>query len=207
MKQLILVRHGEPATEGLVPRHDPPLSALGQRQAHLVGLRLAGEPIDRIVSSPLARAWQTAEPLADALEQAIDTETGVAEVDQDGEAYVSVEAWRAQGGELWDAFLDNPVAALGGDPVAFVERVHAALDEVLAGPGKRIAVFTHGLPINVGLALALTGSTNVTAGSRHGSLARFAPRHSSVTRLAGTTLTDLMLLSFNEATHIPAGGA
>ena len=178
-------------------RSDPPLSALGLRQARMLGGRLAGEPIDRVVSSPLARAHQTAQPLATALGQAIVSETGMAEVDQDGADYVAVEAWRAKGGAQWQAFLDNPVASLGGDHDVFVARVREALGKLLASSGQRIAVFTHGLPINVALAQAVGA----------GSLARFAPRHASITRMAGNSLDDLRMLSFNEATHFPAGGA
>ena len=178
-------------------RSDPPLSALGLRQAKLLGDRLAGEPIDRIVSSPLARAYETAQPLAKALGMAINSEAGIAEVDQDGAEYVAVEAWRAKGGAEWQAFLDNPVASLGGDHDIFVTRVRKALSALFGSSGNRIAVFTHGLPINVALAQAIG----------EGSLARFAPRHASITRMAGNTLDDLRLLSFNEATHFPAGGA
>ncbi|MEL6877168.1 MAG: histidine phosphatase family protein [Pseudomonadota bacterium] len=194
MKQLILIRHGEPEMDGTAARIDPALSELGHAQAEHVGARLSGEPIDRIVSSPLRRAHQTALPLADKLGGEVHHVAGIAEVDQDGADYVSVEAWRAEGSAHWDAFLADPVGSLGGDHDVFTGRVRASLDALLAGPGKRIAVFTHGLPINVALAAALG----------EGSLARFAPRHASVTRMAGSSLSDLRLLSFNEATHLPA---
>lgn len=197
MKQIILVRHGEPDMAGAAARRDPGLSALGVRQARCSAERLAGEPIDAVTASPLRRAWQTAEPLAMALGMDIATSSGMAEVDQDGAEYVSVEAWRREGGANWHAFLANPVDALGGDHAHFVGRVRDALADVFAMPGTRIALFTHGLPINVALAQAIG----------EGSLARFAPRHASITRMAGTGLADLKLLSFNEATHIPAGGA
>ncbi|MGB7405708.1 MAG: histidine phosphatase family protein [Pacificimonas sp.] len=196
MKQLILVRHGEPDVVGTEGRRDPPLSAKGHRQAGFVGERLKAEAIDRIVSSPLTRAFQTAEPLAAAKAMQIVEDPGVAEVDQDGADYVSVEALRREGGARWQAFLDDPVAALGGDRAGFVEGVRTALGQLLAGPGQRIAIFTHGLPINVALTVALG----------HDDLIRFAPRHTSVTRMAGSSLDDLKLLSFNEATHLPAGG-
>lgn len=54
---LYMIRHGEPdyATDSLTER--------GMRQAEAVGHRLASAGINRIFSSPLGRARQTAEPL------------------------------------------------------------------------------------------------------------------------------------------------
>ena len=75
--RLLLVRHGRP-DEGHADRpHDPPLHADGQRQARAVATLLAHEGVTRIVSSPLLRARETAEPLAEQLGLAIDTIDGV----------------------------------------------------------------------------------------------------------------------------------
>ena len=62
--KIVLVRHGRP-DEGHAERpHDPPLAEEGWRQARAAAALLAGEGITRIVTSPLLRARQTAEPLA-----------------------------------------------------------------------------------------------------------------------------------------------
>ena len=53
---LILVRHGLPERDD--HSHDQPLSAVGRRQAEATAAFLAGERIDHIVASPLARAQQ-----------------------------------------------------------------------------------------------------------------------------------------------------
>lgn len=53
---LYIIRHGEPGENGA-------LTELGLKQARAVGERLAESGIDRICSSPLLRARQTAEPL------------------------------------------------------------------------------------------------------------------------------------------------
>jgi broad specificity phosphatase PhoE len=67
--QVILVRHGEQ----YVPDYrsgpvgdtfDPPLSERGERQAELVGLRFSTQRIDRVYSSPLRRALETARQVA-----------------------------------------------------------------------------------------------------------------------------------------------
>lgn len=65
--RLLLVRHGE--TEWNIIRRyqgqqDSPLTAIGRRQAELLGERLKDEPIDLMVSSDLGRAWDTAKILA-----------------------------------------------------------------------------------------------------------------------------------------------
>ncbi len=193
MKQLILVRHGEPETHGTEPRHDPPLNETGRWQADRVGTRLAEEPVDRIVSSPLRRAFQSAEPLARMTRLGIAMDDDLAEVDSNGTHYVAVEALQRAGGKRWQHFLADPVGALGGDRAQFIAKVRAGLERILAGEGQRIVLFTHGLPINVAMSAALG----------EGSLARFPPRHVSITRFAGTSLSDWRLLSFNEATHLP----
>lgn len=63
---LYLVRHGEQqdAEHGLP---DGPLSPRGQRQAALVADRLSGVPLTSVWHSPLQRAAQTAEVLAERL--------------------------------------------------------------------------------------------------------------------------------------------
>lgn len=69
--EILLVRHGEsaPAAEGrafpLVDGHgDPPLAPEGEREAELVGDRLAIEQVDAIYVTTLRRTHQTAAPLA-----------------------------------------------------------------------------------------------------------------------------------------------
>ena len=71
--RIYIVRHGETAwnkDEVFRGRKDVPLNERGRGQAERVGLYFRKMPIDRIVSSPLARAVETA--------KAISTTTGVA---------------------------------------------------------------------------------------------------------------------------------
>ncbi len=63
MKRLVLVRHGATAwnERGLcLGRRDEPLSGAGRRQAERLRDALEGERFDRVYSSPLARAVETA---------------------------------------------------------------------------------------------------------------------------------------------------
>jgi len=65
--RLILVRHGVTLNNQqarYTGQSDVPLCALGERQAAMVGKRLAEEPLDVIVTSDLQRARATAEAIA-----------------------------------------------------------------------------------------------------------------------------------------------
>ncbi|WP_051571283.1 histidine phosphatase family protein [Cryptosporangium arvum] len=66
-RRVIIARHGETtwSAEGKFTGHlDPPLSALGHRQALALSRALRPEPLTTIVSSPLVRAVQTAREVA-----------------------------------------------------------------------------------------------------------------------------------------------
>ena len=65
--RIVVVRHGETEWNlaGRIQGHtDSPLTAAGRAQADAIGERLARESFDRLVSSDLGRAWQTALAIA-----------------------------------------------------------------------------------------------------------------------------------------------
>ena len=192
--KIVLVRHGRP-DEGHAERpHDPPLADDGRRQAHAVADALAGEGIDRIVTSPLLRARQTAEPLAARLGLVAEVVDGWAEADRHLARYRSVETLKAQGAEEWQRFLADPVRYLGGDTVSFRGAVLGALGAlVAAGPrNARVAVFCHGLPINVVLSHAL-GLERIV---------HFPPAYGSITRLRARSVGTIGIVSVNETGHL-----
>ena len=96
------------------------------------------------------------------------------------------------GGAAWESFLRDPVGTLGGDEKAFRQAVTNAMRGLTQRGLKRVAVATHGFPINVMLSELLTmdGLTN------------FTPHHGSVTRLHADEAGHLRVLSINEMTHI-----
>lgn len=81
MKRVFLLRHGlagdRSAWSG--PDEARPLDEAGRRQAEALADLLAGEPIDRIVSSPSLRCVQTVEPLAAATGLPIETDGALEE--------------------------------------------------------------------------------------------------------------------------------
>ena len=191
--RLILVRHGRPDEEDAVSPHDPPLNAEGRRQARSVADWLAAEGVTRIVASPLRRARQTAEPLAERLGMPIDTIDGWAEADRATMRYRSTETLRAEGGEAWDRFLADPIGYLGAEPEEFRAGVIAALEATAprADRGVRVVVFTHGLPINITLSHAL-GLGRIT---------HFHPGYGSITRLRRRDDGGFGVVSVNESGH------
>ncbi|MBK8323692.1 MAG: histidine phosphatase family protein [Betaproteobacteria bacterium] len=65
--RLVVVRHGETEwnVAGRIQGHtDSPLTPSGRAQAEAIGERMAKESFERLVSSDLGRAWQTAEAIA-----------------------------------------------------------------------------------------------------------------------------------------------
>lgn len=188
--QLILIRHGEPDLSARSV--DPPLSERGVRQAEETAARLSQEAIDALFSSPLLRARQTLDPLAQKLQLTPEVVEGLAEIDYWGGRFISVEELRRAGGAAWEDFLRDPVGTLGGDEKAFLETVTNAMRSLTKREVKRVAVATHGFPINAMLSeiLSMQGLTN------------FTPHHGSVTRLHADDAGQLRVLSINEMTHI-----
>jgi probable phosphoglycerate mutase len=192
--KIVLVRHGRP-DEGHAERpHDPPLADEGRRQARAVAALLAREGIGRIVTSPLLRARQTAEPLAEHLGIGVETVDGWAEADRHLPLYRSVETLKAQGRHEWQRFLDDPVRYVGGDPQEFRASVLGALDALIEG-GRRdehVAVFSHGLAINVVLSYAL-GLERII---------HLPPGYCSVSRLRVRSTRANGIVSVNETGHL-----
>jgi broad specificity phosphatase PhoE len=193
--KIVLVRHGRPDEDERERPHDPPLRADGRAQAEAVAARLVQEGITRIVSSPMARAAQTAQPLATALGLAVELVEGWAEADRHVERYRSTETLRALGSVEWRRFLDDPIAYFGGDAATFRNDVLGALGTTIKHSDKdaHVAVFTHGLPINVVLSHAL-GLERII---------HFAPGYASMTRLRVLGTGAIGVASVNERGHLP----
>jgi probable phosphoglycerate mutase len=188
--RLVLVRHGR-SQEGV---RDPSLDDAGRREAQAVAAWLAREGVTRIVSSPLRRARETAKPLAARVGIDVDVIEGWAEADRHRNDYRSVETLRRESDSEWRRFLADPVAYMGMDPRTFRAGVLAALRSTIeAGPpDARVAVFTHGLPINVALAQALGLER----------LVHFAPTYGSITRVHASDAESVRVVSINETGHL-----
>jgi probable phosphoglycerate mutase len=163
---LILVRHGvtehtrERRFSGGLASANPGLSDEGRAQIRTVGDWLAplGERVDAVVASPVRRARESGEILAERLGKQVEEEPGFAEMEfgnWDGLTFDEVAARHRADLEQWLGSLE--VRPGGGESLVMVrERVLAALDRVLARhAGRTVVVASHVTPIKVVVAEAL----------------------------------------------------
>lgn len=155
MLEIILIRHGLPEqiiTEDGSPA-DPDLSAEGHDQADRMARWLESHHIDRLYSSPMKRAMQTAEPLARIKNLEIEVHEGVAEYDRHASHYIPVEKLKEVDPERWERLMRGEVDI---DFPDFANTVIESLRGIAAdNAGKRVAVACHGGVINVWTAWVL----------------------------------------------------
>ncbi len=194
--ELVLVRHALPvridATHDGSPA-DPGLADLGRVQARRVVQALAGEEITHLYSSPAARALETAAPLVDQLGLPLIVEPGLAEFDVAHTSYVPVEELRAAGDPRWEALVAGDLYHADIDPLAFRDRVVAAVEDIASRhPGGRAVLFMH------------SGSINAYAGHVTGQQRPlwFAPAYASVSRIGAARDGRRGVVSLNETGHV-----
>ncbi|MEW5810353.1 MAG: histidine phosphatase family protein [Actinomycetota bacterium] len=186
--QLLLIRHGKPQLVDSEDGSDPNLSYDGNEQARRLPDALSKFSLARIVSSPQRRALQTAAPVADQLGMTVETDARLAEYDLGLPDHTPVEQ-----------AADDPASAAGRlpgevDEKAFVERVRAAIDDVVAagGPDETVAIFTHGGVIN-----AVVHSVMKTQ-----NLLCAQVDYAGLTRLSVSDGGDLSVASVNVTDHV-----
>lgn len=160
MTTLYLVRHAETATIGRVLAGRAPglhLTDAGRAAAERVGERLGGVTLDAVVSSPLERAWQTADAIArpraltvepdsawTELEPGEWTGRSIADLDQERDS-TSAAAWQAY--NTARSFSRPP----NGELALEVQlRIVEGLRRLRARfPGGHVAVVSHAEPIRL----------------------------------------------------------
>jgi len=153
---LLLIRHGETAWNAehrIQGRLDVPLSTTGMWQTGRLAQRLAGEAIDAIVSSDLARAWMTGAPLADARGLTMVPEPRLRERVFgifEGKTLDEIAAEHPDELAAWRARDVNWRVPGGESGAEFIARVLEALHEIVqAQRGRTVAVVTHGGVLDV----------------------------------------------------------
>ena len=150
---LYLVRHGATDNNRARPprlqgrRTDPPLSDEGLGQARQTGKFLADSPLDRVYSSPLLRARQTAEAIAEPHGLAVEVVADLIEVDVgvwEGRSWEEIQGTdpEAYRGFMTDATV-NPY--LGGEDIETVlVRAKPAFERLMEeNLGRLIAAVAH----------------------------------------------------------------
>ena len=138
--KIIFVRHGQTDANASSKSggSQTELNQKGIEQAKEVALELKGVDIDAIISSPLKRAYQTAEIINEYHNKPIAVDDRLREL-QTG-AYVDMETWN----RLFD--FDTTETLKGGESLHdFFDRVHACITELaIAYVDKTVLVVSHG---------------------------------------------------------------
>lgn len=154
MSRLVLIRHGETDwnVEGRYQgQADPPLNEKGLAQSRQLAAELRGVGIEVLYTSPLLRARQTAEILAEDLGIPLHTEPRLMEINQ-GEWQTRLRAEiESLYPDLFGRWETEPweVTPPRGEHLSQVQkRVDDAVDEILARhPGEKVGLVAHRIPI------------------------------------------------------------
>lgn len=200
--ELILVRHGQQEiTENMKVGEftDPPLSALGESQARLVGMRFSTERIDHVYASPLKRAHETGIQIArhhrldpiiidDLQEVGIfrDLPHDKTPLEAIGRYPLMGTRQRMVQEKSWDVY---PFSESSHD---FRKRVINAIEGIIAShPGERVAIACHGGVINAYIGHVIGSKFDMF----------FRPAHTSV-NVVGAADGIRALYSLNDITHL-----
>jgi probable phosphoglycerate mutase len=158
--RLVLVRHGATAHSAELRfsgRNELPLNDVGVRQAAALAARSYGQPA-AVVSSPLRRAVQTAQAIADPLGLTVEVVDDLVETDFGKWEGLTFAEARALDPAAMDAWLASPdIAPPDGESFdAVTRRVRRAREQVIAAhPESTLVVVTHVTPIKTLVRLAL----------------------------------------------------
>ncbi len=168
--RLLIIRHGQTDWNQkgrFQGQSDLPLNSLGLRQVQAAGWAAAqalnGEQPQAIYASDLRRAWQSAEAVHTALPNNVSipliAEPRLREMsfgDWEGMTYAEIQARYSGALQRWEADLENIAPPNGETLRQMVERVQAALNDLLqAHPNGTTLLVGHGGPLQLLIALML----------------------------------------------------
>lgn len=165
MATIYLVRHGK-AAAGFDGHPDPGLDETGRRQAETTAEDLATLPTMQIFSSPLARARETAEPLAKRWQSEIIIEPRVAEIPSPTTDLTARAAW-----------LRQAMAGNWSDLDSDLKQWRQAILDFVLTLSEDSVVFSHYIAINV-IVGAAQGDDQMVV---------FTPDNASVTTINNST--------------------
>jgi alpha-ribazole phosphatase len=162
---IILVRHGETAWnvgEVFRGRADVELNDNGRRQAALLGRYLADTSLEGIYSSPLQRALDTAQAIAEHRKVEVQAREELHDLDFGEWEGLQVVEVRAKYPELFSQWAENPekVRLPGGETLDDVTRRSLKIiEEVTRRHRENVILVTHRVVIKI-LVCALLGLDN-----------------------------------------------
>ena len=150
MTSIYLVRHGQTAwnrEEIFRGRTDVPLDETGLKQAELAGEYFKGMEVAAIYSSPLSRALQTAQKIAQSNDLKVQPLLGIIDMsfgNWEGRPHQEI---REKDSKTYRQWVEEPhlVRLPGGESLDDVRvRAMAALEEVIRNhPGKTLVLVSH----------------------------------------------------------------
>jgi probable phosphoglycerate mutase len=162
MTTIYLVRHGQSTwneIKRIQGKQDPPLSALGCRQAIALAHALQREALTAIYSSPQKRARMTAEAIAANHKLPVRTVEQLAEIDHghwEGLTEAEVQQRFAASFHLWITRPSQTQMPGGEHCTAVQQRVLQAWHDLLAHHEEdRILIVSHDIPVKVIIAHVL----------------------------------------------------
>ena len=191
--ELILIRHGKPTHTKNVDGTpaDPPLSNIGEKQALKVKDKLSSFGVNKIYSSTLKRAKQTATPLAECSKLPLNLSEHLVEFDHLFQEYVPMETLKKQNYQKWLAYMQGDVE--GVDFEKFSQKVIAAIEDIIKeNKGQKVAIFCHGGVINMWMAHVMQAKPKLY----------FAPHYTSINRFAASQKGHRTVLSLNDVNHL-----
>ncbi len=149
--KLFIVRHCQSVgniDKRFQGQYDAPISPAGEKQLELLGLRFRNETIDAVYSSPLSRAYKTAQAVAKYHGLPIQIAAGLIEIDVGDmeNLYLTEIAGKfPEVAKNWDESPDLCEFPNGETMREVYDRVNRAVDEIIAqNRGKTVFVATHG---------------------------------------------------------------
>ena len=202
--RILAIRHGETAWNvgGRIQGHlDIPLNDTGRAQARRLARALAGrDAIDLIVSSDLARAFETARTVAEATGAPLVAHAALRERcfgDFQGQTFAEIADTWPDDAERWRRREPawSPPGGQGESLLLFRERITQVVQALAAeNTGKHIALFTHGGVLDV-LYRAATGLGLQDART-------WQIGNAAVNRLLWTPDAGLSLVGWADTTHL-----
>jgi probable phosphoglycerate mutase len=198
--RIILMRHGETDwnTAGrLQGQSDTPLNALGRVQAQRAAQRLAREPVTAVYASDLARAFETASIIGQALGLGVRTSQRLRERRYgawEGLTALEIQARYPEGFAAWRARSMDFAPPGGETRTQLLSRALSELHTIASRhPGEVVVVVTHGGLCYVLLAHVL--------GSVNGDKQEFSFGNASLHTLEVTS-DCWTVISMNETAHL-----
>ena len=194
--ELIFVRHGRPQhvqNQDGTPA-DPPLAAIGRAQASAVASWLSEEQIERIYTSPMQRAQETAEPIEAALGLKAAIREDISEFDREASSYVPMEVLKETDRKAWERMASGSMGSPPEKLATWYSNTLNQLEQIVSNhSGQRVIVVCHGGVINAYLSLCLGFDVD--------NFMRFDVDYTSVTRVLASGAGHRSIKSVNETTH------